>query len=104
MSEYDNLTCSLLGKLIWTEISPIRSYRAFLMLLPVHSSSAYQTRTSLLQRRLFGKGFSIAADLVFEVETRPGSFFGSEYTWKGKHMGEILFSGFGRRFKFNSRI
>ncbi len=75
MSESDNLTRSLLGKLFRTEISLIRSYRAFLMLLPVHGSSAYQTGTPLLQRRLFGKGFSTAADLAFEVETRPGSFW-----------------------------
>ncbi|HAJ4166525.1 TPA: trhR, partial [Escherichia coli] len=52
MSESDNLTRSLLGKLFRTEISLIRSYRAFLMLLPVHGSSAYQTGTPLLQRRL----------------------------------------------------
>ncbi|MGN3971377.1 trhR, partial [Cronobacter sakazakii] len=38
MSESDNLTRSLLGKLFRTEISLIRSYRAFLMLLPVHGS------------------------------------------------------------------
>ena len=36
MSESDNLTRSLLGKLFRTEISLIRSYRAFLMLLPIH--------------------------------------------------------------------
>lgn len=87
MSDSDNLTRSLLGKLFRTEISLIRSYRAFLMLLPVHGSSAYQTGTPLLQRRLFGKGFSTAADLAFEVETRPGSFLvprtlGREITWE----------------------
>lgn len=75
MSESDNLTRSLLGKLFRTEISLIRSYRAFLMLLPVHGSSAYQTGTPLLQRRLFGKGFSTAADLAFEVETRRVVFW-----------------------------
>lgn len=95
MSESDNLTRSLLGKLFRTEISLIRSYRAFLMLLPVHGSSAYQTGTPLLQRRLFGKGFSTAADLAFEVETRR-VVFGSAYTRKGNYMGEVFFCGLGR--------
>lgn len=35
MSESDNITRNLLGKLLRTEISIIRSYRAFLMLLPL---------------------------------------------------------------------
>lgn len=35
MSESDNITRNLLGKLLRTEVSIIRSYRAFLMLLPV---------------------------------------------------------------------
>ena len=56
------------------------------MLLPVHGSSAYQTGTPLLQRRLFGKGFSTAADLAFEVETRPVVLvprtLGKEITWE----------------------
>lgn len=38
MSESDNITRNLLGKLLRTEISIIRSYRAFLMLLPLHGS------------------------------------------------------------------
>lgn len=41
MSESDNITRNLLGKLLRTEISIIRSYRAFLMLLPLHGSSKY---------------------------------------------------------------
>lgn len=36
MSESDNITRNLLGKLLRTEVSIIRSYRAFLMLLPIH--------------------------------------------------------------------
>ena len=49
MSESDNITRNLLGKLLRTEISIIRSYRAFLMLffmdllsikLDHHSSNA----------------------------------------------------------------
>ena len=38
MSESDNITRNLLGKLLRTEVSIIRSYRAFLMLLPIHGS------------------------------------------------------------------
>ncbi|MGV7963825.1 trhR [Photorhabdus tasmaniensis] len=87
MSDSDNLTRSLLGKLFRTEISIIRSYRAFLMLLPVHGSSSYQTGSPLLQRRLFGNGFGAPSNLAFEVETRPGSFLvprtlGKEITWE----------------------
>ncbi|TRP99317.1 trhR, partial [Salmonella enterica subsp. enterica serovar Panama] len=74
MSESDNITRNLLGKLLRTEISIIRSYRAFLMLLPLHGSSKYQTGSPLLQRRLFGNGFGAMIDNAFEVETRPGSF------------------------------
>lgn len=74
MSESDNITRNLLGKLLRTEISIIRSYRAFLMLLPVHGSSTYQSGTPLLQRRLFSNGFGAMVDNAFEVETRPGSF------------------------------
>ncbi|WP_426721123.1 hypothetical protein [Enterobacter cloacae complex sp. 301C7] len=74
MSESDNITRNLLGKLLRTEISIIRSYRAFLMLLPIHGSSMYQTGSPLLQRRRFGTGFGAMADNAFEVETRPGSF------------------------------
>lgn len=36
MSESDNITRNLLGKLLRTEVSIIRTYRAFLMLLPIH--------------------------------------------------------------------
>ncbi len=93
MSESDNLTRSLLGKLFRTEISLIRSYRAFLMLLPVHGSSAYQTGTPLLQRRLFGKGFSTAADLAFEVETRQVVFWfrvHSERKLHGRFFSAVL--------------
>ncbi len=55
MSESDNLTRSLLGKLFRTEISLIRSYRAFLMLLPVHGFG-HQTLhffSTLLLERLY---------------------------------------------------
>ena len=86
MSESDNITRNLLGKLLRTEISIIRSYRAFLMLLPLHGSSKYQTGSPLLQRRLFGNGFGAMIDNAFEVETRPGSFLvprslGKEISW-----------------------
>ena len=67
MSESDNITRNLLGKLLRTEISIIRSYRAFLMLLPLHGSSKYQTGSPLLQRRLFGNGFGAMIDNAFEV-------------------------------------
>ena len=86
MSESDNITRNLLGKLLRTEISIIRSYRAFLMLLPIHGSSSYQSGSPLLQRRLFGDGFGTMTDNAFEVETRPGSFLvprslGKEISW-----------------------
>ena len=86
MSESDNLTRNLLGKLLRTEISIIRSYRAFLMLLPLHGSSTYQTGSPLLHRRLFGAGFGKMTDNALEVETRPGSFLiprslGKEISW-----------------------
>lgn len=86
MSESDNITRNLLGKLLRTEVSIIRSYRAFLMLLPIHGSSSYQSGSPLLQRRLFGDGFGTMTDNAFEVETRPGSFLvprslGKEISW-----------------------
>nr|WDS96516.1 conjugation protein [Enterobacter sp.] len=56
------------------------------MLFPVYGCSAYQKGTPLLQCRLFGKDFSTAADLAFEVENRLGGFLiprtlGKEITW-----------------------
>ncbi|EBG2148379.1 trhR [Salmonella enterica] len=87
MSDSDNLTHSLLSRLFRTEISIIRSYRAFLMLLPVHGSSTYQTGTPLLQKRLFCDTFGYATDSAFEIEKRPGSLLvprssGREVSWE----------------------
>ncbi len=43
---------------------------------------------SLLQRRLFGKGFSTAVDLA--LKWKHVQSFGSAYTRKGNYMGEVF--------------
>lgn len=86
MSNADNLMQSLLSRLFRTEVSVLRSYRAFMMQLPVHGSACYQTGTPVLQKRLFGKNFGIASDSAFDLISRPGSILtprssGREIRW-----------------------
>jgi len=89
-SNSDNLMQSLLSRLFRTEVSVLRSYRAFMMQLPVHGSACYQTGTPVLQKRLFGKNFGIASDLAFDLISRPGSIL--TLVHPGEKSGGILFS------------
>lgn len=86
MADADNLMHSLLSRLFRTEVSILRSYRSFLMHLPLHGSACYQTGTPVLQKRLFGPNFGFASDSAFELIRRPGSILtprsnGREIKW-----------------------
>lgn len=90
ISDAENLTHNMLGRLFRTEVSIIRCYRQFLMSLPVHGSSAYQAGSKLLVNRLLGSKFTIASDSAYTVENRQGSLLIPRANGRDVHWNKFM--------------